>query len=63
LTEVVTASVAATVRIELGESGEIEHRGLLAAIADKDPARAVTEAGGFLNELLARLDVDPADLG
>jgi hypothetical protein len=51
------------VRIELGESGEIEHRGLLAAIADKDPARAVTEAGGFLNELLARLDVDPADLG
>jgi hypothetical protein len=35
---------------------------LLDAIAAQDPARAVTEACGFLNELLARLDVDPGEL-
>jgi DNA-binding FadR family transcriptional regulator len=63
LTEVVTASVAASTNTNFGHAEEIEHRGLLQAIADKDPVRAVTEAGGFLNELLAHLDVDPAELG
>jgi DNA-binding FadR family transcriptional regulator len=63
LTEVVTASVAATTTTNFGHAEEIQHRGLLQAIADKDPARAVIEAGGFLNELLARVDVDPAELG
>jgi DNA-binding FadR family transcriptional regulator len=38
---------------------EIGHRGLLHAIADRDPARAADEAAGFLDELLADLDVDP----
>jgi DNA-binding FadR family transcriptional regulator len=37
------------------QSGEIEHRGLLQAIADRDPARAAAEAAGFLDELLANL--------
>lgn len=56
LTEVVTASVAATTHKELGPAEHIEHRGILNAIADRDPARAATEAAGFLDELLARLD-------
>jgi DNA-binding FadR family transcriptional regulator len=63
LTEVVTARVAATITANFGHAEEIQHRGLLHAIVDKDPARAVTEAGDFLNEVLARLDVDPAELG
>lgn len=36
---------------------EIGHRGLLHAIIDRDPARAAAEAAGFLDELLADLDV------
>lgn len=56
LTEVVTASVAATTHRELGPAEHIEHRGILNAIADRDPARAATEAAGFLDELLAGLD-------
>jgi DNA-binding FadR family transcriptional regulator len=56
LSEVVTASVAATTRRELGPAEHIEHRGILNAIADRDPARAATEAAGFLDELLAGLD-------
>ncbi|PRX48428.1 DNA-binding FadR family transcriptional regulator [Prauserella shujinwangii] len=55
LTEVVTASVAATSRAEPGPA-HIGHRGLVAAIAARDPERAVAEAGGFLDELLARQD-------
>jgi DNA-binding FadR family transcriptional regulator len=62
LTEVVTASVAATAGDKAVLVQEIGHRGLLEAIAAKDAARAVTEAGGFLDELLARLDVDPGEL-
>jgi DNA-binding FadR family transcriptional regulator len=62
LTEVVTASVAATSRNDPRQPEDIQHRGLLNAIAAQDPARAVTEAGGFLNELLARLEVDPGEL-
>ena len=62
LTEVVTASVAATSHNDPRQPKEIQHRGLLDAIAAQDPARAVTEACGFLNELLARLDVDPGEL-
>lgn len=56
LTEAVTASVAATTHKELGPAEHIEHRGILNAIADRDPARAATEAAGFLDELLAGLD-------
>jgi DNA-binding FadR family transcriptional regulator len=62
LTEVVTASVAATSHNDPRQPKEIQHRGLLDAIAAQDPARAVTEACSFLDELLARLDVDPGEL-
>jgi DNA-binding FadR family transcriptional regulator len=53
LTEVITASVAATTTRELGAAERIDHRGILRAIADRDPARAATEAGEFLDTLLA----------
>lgn len=56
LTEAITASVAATTHRQLGPAEHIEHRGIVTAIADRDPTRAATEAAGFLNELLARLD-------
>lgn len=59
LTEVVTASVAATAGDKAVPVQEIGHRGLLDAIAAKDANRAVAEAGGFLDELLSRLDVEP----
>ncbi|MGU3501611.1 FadR/GntR family transcriptional regulator [Mycobacterium sp. C31M] len=52
LTEVVLASVA-TSTADLAQSPR--HRGLIEAIADRDEARAVHEAGDFLDELLARL--------
>jgi DNA-binding FadR family transcriptional regulator len=61
LTEVVTASVAATAGDKTVLVQEIGHRGLLEAIAGKDADRAVSEAGGFLDELLSRLDVDPGE--
>jgi DNA-binding FadR family transcriptional regulator len=54
LTETVTASVAATSVDHLTERVAIGHRGLLAAIADRDPARAAAEACGFLDQLLLR---------
>ena len=56
LTEAITASVAATTYEELGQAEQIEHRGILDAIADRDPVRAGSEAAGFLDELLAALD-------
>lgn len=62
LTEVVTASVAATAGDKTVPVQEIGHRGLIAAIAAEDADRAVSEAGGFLDELLSRLDVDPGAL-
>ncbi|MGH3517810.1 MAG: FadR/GntR family transcriptional regulator [Haloechinothrix sp.] len=58
LTEVVRDSVAATSRRHTRTGEEIEHRGLLEAIAEGDPDRAAAEARGFLDELLA--DLDPA---
>lgn len=53
LTEVIKASVASTVE----PSGQmpIRHTGLLEAIRDSDPRRAVAEARGFLDELIAGL--------
>ncbi|ASR34792.1 GntR family transcriptional regulator [Prauserella marina] len=54
LTEVVTASVAATTRTEPAETESIGHHDLLAAIIDGDADRAAAEACGFLDELLAR---------
>ncbi|RZQ64838.1 FadR/GntR family transcriptional regulator [Amycolatopsis suaedae] len=56
LTEAITASVAATTHEELGQAEEIEHRGIVEAIADRDPVKAGAEAAGFLDELLAGLD-------
>ncbi|MFF5988965.1 FadR/GntR family transcriptional regulator [Prauserella flavalba] len=58
LTEVVTASVAATSQTTLSNAEPIGHHGLLEAIAARDPDRAVAEASGFLTELLARSDED-----
>lgn len=56
LTEVITASVAATTHEELGPAEHIQHRGIVDAIADRDPVRAAAEAAEFLDELLADLD-------
>lgn len=56
LTEAITASVAATSYEHLAEHVTIGHRGLLDAIADRDPARAGAEAGGFLDLLLLRAE-------
>lgn len=56
LTEVITASVATTTQQELGPAEHIQHRGIMNAIADRDPARAATEAAEFLDELLADLN-------
>jgi DNA-binding FadR family transcriptional regulator len=56
LTEVITASVLTTSHNHPRRAEEIQHRGLLDAIAAQDPAKAAAEAGGFLNELLACLD-------
>lgn len=55
LTEVVMASVATTTAISPPDARRIRHDELVEAIADGDPDRAAQEAGGFLNELLARL--------
>lgn len=58
LTEVITASVAATSSITPGADHvpEIGHEGLADAIAERDPGRATAEACGFLDELLARVE-------
>jgi DNA-binding FadR family transcriptional regulator len=58
LTEVITASVAATSSITpgAGHVPEIGHEGLAHAIAERDPDRAAAEACGFLDELLSRID-------
>jgi DNA-binding FadR family transcriptional regulator len=58
LTEVITASVAATSSITPGVDfvPEIGHEGLADAIADRDPDRAAAEACGFLDELLERIE-------
>lgn len=54
LTEVIKASIA-TLDTEVPVSRQIQHTGLLAAIRDGAPERAVREAGGFLEEMLSRL--------
>jgi DNA-binding FadR family transcriptional regulator len=58
LTEVITASVAATSSITPGTDHvpEIGHEGLAEAIAERDPDRAAAEACGFLDELLERIN-------
>jgi DNA-binding FadR family transcriptional regulator len=58
LTEVITASVAATSSITPGAEHvpEIGHEGLADAIADRDADRAAAEACGFLDELLSRIE-------
>ncbi|WP_026425309.1 FadR/GntR family transcriptional regulator [Actinokineospora inagensis] len=57
LTEVVRASVASTVSTKPSMAA-VDHQRLLAAIRDRDTARAAAEAAGFLDELLADLDQD-----
>lgn len=54
LTETISASVAATSYDHVNENVAVGHRGLLAAIADRDPARAAAEAGDFLDQLLLK---------
>jgi DNA-binding FadR family transcriptional regulator len=58
LTEVVKASVAATVNALPSASAGISHDGLFEAVRDGDPDRAAKEAGTFLNELLERHSAD-----
>ena len=55
LTEVVRASVAAT-STQTDPGWTIEHDGLLAAIAEGDPDRAIREAGEYLDELITYHD-------
>ncbi|WP_216208710.1 FadR/GntR family transcriptional regulator [Amycolatopsis aidingensis] len=62
LTEVITASVATTSQTEQ-QRADIQHRGLLEAIAAGDPQRAATEAGGFLDELLAQQETQETTEG
>ncbi|MPY84285.1 MAG: FCD domain-containing protein [Actinophytocola sp.] len=59
LTEAITASVATTTKTGPQDPTDIGHRGLLRAIADRDPDRAVAEASGFLDELLALVVDEP----
>lgn len=59
LNEAITASVATTTKTNLQDPTDIGHRGLLQAIADRDPDRAVAEASGFLNDLLALVVDEP----
>jgi DNA-binding FadR family transcriptional regulator len=54
LTEVIKASIEALDNSQ-PDARKIEHRGLLYAIRDQDPNRAVQEAGGFLAEALSYL--------
>ena len=58
LTEVVTASVMTTSSSAQDWTHDIEHRGLLEAIAANDTDRAVREASGFLDELLGRVTAE-----
>ncbi|GHF30108.1 GntR family transcriptional regulator [Amycolatopsis deserti] len=51
--EAVTASVAATTDPHLPDTEAIGHRGLLEAIAARDSERAMAEAAGFLDNLIA----------
>jgi DNA-binding FadR family transcriptional regulator len=58
LTEVITASIAATAGLTPGDGyvPEIGHEGLTEAIDGRDPGRAAAEACGFLDELLDRIE-------
>lgn len=56
MTEAITASVATTSQAHLESGQEIGHRGLLDAIADRDPDQAAAQARGFLDQLLASLE-------
>jgi DNA-binding FadR family transcriptional regulator len=59
LTEVIKASIEALDNSQ-PDARKIDHRGLLFAIRDQDPDRAVREAGGFLAEALSYLADHPA---
>lgn len=58
LTEVVTASVSTTSSSAPDWTHDIDHDGLLAAIAAGHATRAANEAGGFLDELLDRITAE-----
>ncbi|SDC66450.1 FadR/GntR family transcriptional regulator [Actinokineospora iranica] len=57
LTEVVRASVATTVNGDPSTARTIDHQGLVNAIREQDTQRAAAEAAGFLDELIADLDI------
>jgi DNA-binding FadR family transcriptional regulator len=52
LSEAVRASITAT--FDKDQDTHVSHTGLLDAVRDRDPARAVAEASGFLEEILER---------
>ncbi|OLT47886.1 GntR family transcriptional regulator [Saccharomonospora sp. CUA-673] len=54
LTEVIVASVAATTQLDVPRPAHTGHRGLLEAIADRDPDRAADEVCAFFEELAER---------
>ena len=60
LTEVVKASVAATVNVSPRDAGQISHDGILDAVRASDPERAAREDGSFLVELLERHSAEQA---
>ncbi|WP_114454586.1 FadR/GntR family transcriptional regulator [Halopolyspora algeriensis] len=60
LSEAVLSSVASTFDAEGPADRHIGHTELLEAVRDGDPDRAVAEAGGFLEELLAQVGEDAA---
>jgi DNA-binding FadR family transcriptional regulator len=60
LTEVVKASVAATVNVSPRDAEQISHDGILDAVRAGAPERAAREAGSFLDELLKRHSADQA---
>jgi DNA-binding FadR family transcriptional regulator len=55
LSEAVRSSVATTFDAAAPPEKTVQHTELLMAVRDGDPSRAVMEAGGFLDELLAHL--------
>lgn len=55
ISEAVESSVAATFDPDTPADKHVSHAELLVAVREGDPVRAAAEAGGFLEELLARL--------
>lgn len=58
LSEAILSSIASTFEPEASPERHISHTELLGAVRDGNPDRAAAEAGGFLEELLARIGED-----